>query len=230
MNITRNQKRETELLSGLDLPILTGIHLTSLIGCLRAAYYQQVSPAPPTRKMKLYSLTGNGFQERIYQGNNCTDELLVPIAGVNIHTMPDNVVDHVDCKSTRKYIQSELNDEWLTQIAFYAWVCGRLSWGVDALYVGFSAPKKKDKPDYAPPDIEAYAPELICYTVDFEEWEIEERVNYILDRCEELVQRLRMKCLPPQEKSWRCKECSHAFACDLDTSSMVGGFNNAIYS
>jgi len=166
------------------------------------------------------------FQRKFYQKQNSNKELACPIGDGFIYTTPDNIKEQADFKTTRKFVQSELPEYWWPQVAFYAWWNGVTKWKVDIVYIGSSYPKKKDIPAWAPTeDDDCRAPNLICYTVQFEDEEIEEYVNFVLDRAEELQQYLSewgrfvdgygKVCVPPMEQSFKCGECSYAFQCNL---------------
>ena len=221
MKIQRDRKREDRLLKNLNINNLEGVHLTDLIGCMRAAYYRQTSPLPPPRVMKLYNVIGIMLQRKFYQKNNSAIEHTVAINGGEILASPDNYKESADFKSTRKFVQSEnLFDDWHYQGAFYAWLYGRQFWRFDVCHIGQSFPKKKDVPYWAPSSEtegdDCKAPNLLCYQVDYEPEEIEEYVNTILDRGEQLFQYLEKKCLPPIERSWKCDGCAYSFICGLE--------------
>jgi len=218
MNIVRNQKREAQLIRNLNVQELEGVHLTSVIGCLRKAYYDQTEPLPATKMMMFYNVIGTMFQRRFYKKSNCAKVFDVHINGGVLHASPDNFKEAADFKTTRKFVQSDLPDYWSPQLAFYAWCLGRgnLNWKVDVFYIGQSYPKKKDIPEWAPPAEEANAPNLICYTIEFTDEEIEEYVGYVLDRAEELFQRIKRQCTPPPEKTFLCGECQYNLSCMVE--------------
>lgn len=216
----------------VEAPNLTGVHVTSVCGCLRRAFYEQVSPLPPTKRMKLYRVIGLRLQRDFYGKSNSAKEIVLPLGDRAIIASPDNWKDKADFKHSRKFVQSEdLFEGYKHQGAFYAWVYGRHSWTFDILFVGRSYPKKKGVPDWAPSSAteadDCKAPVLLSFEVEFEEEEQEELVNYVLDRAELLFAYVdlfeaRLKagatevvCEPPAEKSWMCSECPYTFLCGV---------------
>ena len=101
-----------------------GIHLTDTIYCLRKAYWNQVSPLPPTKLETLYFLLGLGLQQALLGGDNPS---VAELDGILIS--PDYWEDGVlgELKTTRmgvKRLEEGLPDGWVKQMKGYAHVLG----------------------------------------------------------------------------------------------------------
>jgi hypothetical protein len=211
MHWIRNLEVENELLSMVREEYMaeprTGIHLTSLIGCLTRMSYEEHVPLEVTRKELLLFSIGFGLERVFITRERPTVEVLDGIS-----MTPDYISLSglgVDLKSTRMRPTADgsptygWSEGWQKQFMAYAKVRGVLQWTVAPLYLG--------------------VPDLVAGTMFFTEEEVENNWQWLLGRKAAHLKHNEDGNLPTPyqwNESWECANCRYSARCKMITDKM----------
>jgi len=216
MKITRNQKREAELMARIQPGRLEGVHLTAVLGCLRKAQYDLTAPKPVTDRMKLYWLCGNSFQDSFLERNDQCLEIKIDTkyGQKTIVCTPDSIEERAEFKSVRTSIRGHIKEDYFRQMIMYCICIGLDEFNLDQLHIASPYFKIKDAPPYVPDDEKA--PVLLCYHItEITEDDKQEVWDYVETRGQMLFEAVEEGYPAPKDEGWQCKECQYFIDCEL---------------
>lgn len=191
-----------ERVSALLKPRSAGIHLTELIYCLTASYWNRIMPLPTTKEKALVMALGIGLEK-----------LLLPDAvKANVGTCegidysPDFVFSgevpselKTTRMSTNKTITRNFPETWIQQIMGYCYALKKLEYGLSIVHI---------MGNYKPP-----FPEIKAVKFIFTQKELDDNWKFLMWRKDCYVQAVADHVAPTPTrwaKDWECDNCPYA--------------------
>lgn len=184
-----------------------GIHLSTLINCLTRSYLDLVTPREPTDREVLVFSTGYGLEHVMSHSEAETDNL-VECEGITYR--PDNVFrigkksELVEMKSTRigmkRWNENGPPDSWIEYMLGGCYIMKTNHYNLAVILVA-------ERPSAA----------LVCETITFEDYEIEQQWEYITQRRDAYQMFIDKEEVPTPfffNKDYECDNCRYKMQCD----------------
>ena len=180
------------------------IHLTDCIYCLRKAYWDKMSPLPPTPKESLYFILGLGLQNVLLPSYSTP----LPRTRAGVVYSPDAISSDgfpVELKTTRmtkkRLLEQGFPTGWLKQMMGYCSVLDKLKC---CLLV-----------------IPIIQPEVLSFTLSFSYYELQDNDLMIEKNALTLVHSIWNGIVPPKDsdQEWECVNCRYSLRCAAEEAN-----------
>ncbi|KKL94300.1 hypothetical protein LCGC14_1866090 [marine sediment metagenome] len=189
--------------AGRDVKARTsGIHMTELIYCLTAGYWNKIMPLPATREQALLMALGIGFEKSLIP----VEERALPGTCEGVEYSPDFWYKgempaelKTTRMSTKKTYTRDYPVTWIQQIMGYCYAEKKLEYGLSVVHM---------MGGYQPP-----FPVILAVRFNFNQQELIDNWNYLMWRKNVYIQGFADMQPPTPTKwcqDWECKYCRYA--------------------